>query len=658
MSSDLWRWADPNGQQRIVRLDELRAALAGGHVAPNAPVWRSGWVAWQSANEVPELQSSALSAANGVVPNIPPPPLAMVAVQQAFEATGEEAFALGAPADHRQGDDAPPPPPPPNYVPDPVKPSPPTVPPSSRRGANAPGGEHTPRPPVLQMPSSLPTTVGLPPPPELLAAVQARAASARPSASSREAPRTPASVPSDLPPLGPVVCDEESRDVSRESIPSDRGLPWAAILDDVNAVRAGRAPKNRIRLGVLAFLALMAFIALLALVVGALRGKPSELSTAEPPLRSPAIAPAPLASGSGGSAPAEPASTARAPTGVVAVPEPQSKPDATLGDCVLAGEGRVVARRVFLPAGVEVAAPGPFALGFATDPQNGVAITVDAATLSVTSTVKARAVGGPALRTSPLFDKGKLLAVPDVEKKDDKIRVRRVVATIPAIDVGVAENSIVWAPHGRSAYSKLFAIEGEGAIEALRAVPLAAGGGIALAFRRGNAVFVGVAKGREGLVAEGALARLPGLGQVGSPSVTTSGDTIVAAWSDRATANDPWQVRWTKLKPAEVPDPPHTFSLPQGGLGSQAMSPSVAGLGDGRFVIAWSEGTSSHQVRAQSVDANGLPSGAVLTLSAPGINAGQPQVAVGSGGRGVVAFLAANGKAYELVASPVSCAAK
>ena len=86
MSNDLWRWADPDGQQRRVRLDELRAALAGGHIAPNTPVWRAGWRTWQSAHEVPELTSSALSAANGVVPNIPPPPLAMVAMQHEFEA--------------------------------------------------------------------------------------------------------------------------------------------------------------------------------------------------------------------------------------------------------------------------------------------------------------------------------------------------------------------------------------------------------------------------------------------------------------------------------------------------------------------------------------------------------------------------------------------
>ena len=77
-----------------------------------------------------------------------------------------------------------------------------------------------------------------------------------------------------------------------------------------------------------------------------------------------------------------------------------------------------------------------------------------------------------------------------------------------------------------------------------------------------------------------------------------------------------------------------------------------------RFVMAWSEGTPSHQVRAQSLNADGSPSGPALALSAAGINAGQPQIAVGPDGRGVVAFLAAKGKAYEVHATPVACAAK
>jgi hypothetical protein len=88
------------------------------------------------------------------------------------------------------------------------------------------------------------------------------------------------------------------------------------------------------------------------------------------------------------------------------------------------------------------------------------------------------------------------------------------------------------------------------------------------------------------------------------------------------------------------------------------MSPSVAGLGGGRFVIAWSEGTPSHEVRAITLNADGSPSGSPMTLSAAGVNAGQPQIAIGPDGRGVIAFLASKAKSYEIHATPVTCAAK
>jgi hypothetical protein len=274
--------------------------------------------------------------------------------------------------------------------------------------------------------------------------------------------------------------------------------------------------------------------------------------------------------------------------------------------------------------------------------------------------VKARALGGDARRMSPVLDKGKLTLVPGVDKKGDKLVGRRVVATNPPIDIGIAEGSLVWAPHDQNSYAKVVALEGDGVVDAIRAVPLASASarGIAYTFRRGNAVYVGVAKGDAVLTAEGALSRIAGLGQVGSPAIATSGDTIIVAWSDRATAADPWQVRWTKLAPGGAPDSPKQLALPEGGLGTQAMSPSVAGLGAGRFVMSWSEGTPTHQVRAVTLNADGSASGAPMSLSAAGVNAGQPQVAIGSDGRGVVGFLAAKGKAYEIHATPVACGTK
>ncbi|MBX3186447.1 MAG: DUF4339 domain-containing protein [Labilithrix sp.] len=654
MSNDLWRWAAPDGQQRRVRLDELRAALAEGAIAPNTPVWRSGWKAWQPAHEVPELASGAVAAANGVVPNIPPPPLAMVAVQHEFEAKSGGSFAPPAPEEE--------PPPPPAFVPAPTK--------ATSIAPAAPGSGP-------QLPSNLPTAIGLPPPPEMAAMVASAKANAANKADpmieelsgsmllDAESSPGPVKSPFDVgagggpPPTDPVIRDQRDS-LDDAALPPMRRPGLTLLLEDLQEIRAGRQPRNKLLIGVLAILVLSVFISLLALVVSAIRGKPSEIAT------SPSSTP----SGSAGtsdppSTTAAAAATTSAPPAVTSAPPKEEPPppdtSAALGDCKLAGDAHVVGPRAFLPGGVEAApVPGAIALGFAINPRDGVAVSVDPATINITSTVRGRALGGDARRVSPVMMQGKLAVVADVDRKMDKLLGRRVVATSPPLDVGVAENAIVWAPHGSGSWAKLFNLEGEGPVEALRAVPLAQGKGIALAFRRSGAVFVGTAKGDSVLSPDGSLARIAGLGpQVGSPAITSSGESVIVAWADRGGAPDPWQVRWTKLAPGGAPAPPKELALPDGGLGTQAMSPSLAGLGGGRWLVAWTEGpVSNHQVRALTMSAEGAPSGEALSISPAGINAGQPQAAIGADGKGVVAFLAAKGRISEVHATPVSCSGK
>ena len=708
MSNDLWRWADPDGQQRRVRLDELRAALAGGLIAPNTPVWRSGWTVWQSAHEVPELTSSALSAANGVVPNIPPPPLAMVAVQHEFEARAGGSFS--PPAMPVQANDEPPPPP--HYVPLPTKPNsiPPGAPSSGRlpsAGPRAPSTGIASVPPIAPLfQPSLPTTIGLPPPPELIAmaAAQQAAAAANGHGGHAKDPMIEELSGSMLlddsapqlypgphgsgppagayggnagympPPTDPIVHDTGVRPSMSDGLGDVAGLParrpqLTALFDDFNEMKAGRPPKNKLLVGVVAILAFSVLLSFLALVVSLFRGKPSELpsdgttasgtSTTGSPTSSAKGAAGSAAAGTATSTGTIPAPTASIPPPAVATTD--TKPASTegaLGDCSMAGEAHVVSPRAFVQAGVEaVTVPGAIAIGFAIDPRNGQAVTVDPASIGITTTVKARALGGDARRMTPILERGKLTLVPGVDKKFDKLQGRRIVATNPPIDVGIAEGSLVWAPRDQNTYAKLFTLDGDGAVDAIRAVPLPTKG-IAVAFRRGKDVYVGVAKGDAALTAEGSLAHISGLGQVGMPSIAVSGDSIIVAWSDRAAALDPWQVRWTKLAVGGAPDVPKQLTLPDGGLGVQAMSPSVVGIGAGRFLMAWSEGTPTHQVRAITFNADGTTSGTAMALSAAGVNAGSPQVAIGPDGRGVAAFLAAKGKAYELHATPIACATK
>src|SRR5260370_40062718 len=80
-SGEKWRWADPQGVQRVIHSDELRAALASGTLPPYTLVWRSGMPDWVPAYQAAEWATIAISVQQGLIPNIPPPPPATAAVQ-------------------------------------------------------------------------------------------------------------------------------------------------------------------------------------------------------------------------------------------------------------------------------------------------------------------------------------------------------------------------------------------------------------------------------------------------------------------------------------------------------------------------------------------------------------------------------------------------
>jgi hypothetical protein len=100
------------------------------------------------------------------------------------------------------------------------------------------------------------------------------------------------------------------------------------------------------------------------------------------------------------------------------------------------------------------------------------------------------------------------------------------------------------------------------------------------------------------------------------------------------------------------------LALPPGGPGDRAMAPSVATLGDGRFLLAWTEaGHGKNQVRAQVIDAQDHPSGEPIAVSAPDAVAGQEAIALTDSGVGAIAYLVARRGSFELRASPIECLA-
>lgn len=89
-NDELWRWAEPDGKQREVTLEELRIAFSRGVLVTNTPVWRKGFSDWRPAVEVSELKASVLSGARVPTPKGASLPGKSVAQRGGAAATEEE----------------------------------------------------------------------------------------------------------------------------------------------------------------------------------------------------------------------------------------------------------------------------------------------------------------------------------------------------------------------------------------------------------------------------------------------------------------------------------------------------------------------------------------------------------------------------------------
>ena len=307
---------------------------------------------------------------------------------------------------------------------------------------------------------------------------------------------------------------------------------------------------------------------------------------------------------------------------------------APVAPCSLSGAARELAPRALISGGVELAPHGDtIAIGYAASPRDGMAVLLDAASLAV------------ATRT-------KLLAA------------KTILRVVPAPRADASLDIAADAPDGERTFfdpvlGATYGLGGDGTREALRSAPLPGGAGYAVAFRRGGAIWLGVAAPDGHHALRSPPTHGPGLGpQIGSPAIAVVGDAVVLAWADRAKASDPWHVRWLTWRPGDAPGNPQTFAPPLGGLGAHAMSPSLAALGSRSFLLAWTEGpVARHQVRAQAMTLEGAALGPALAISEGTANAGQSQVAFASGGHGLVAFLAAKDNAFSVVGTPLACAA-
>ncbi|MEO8799485.1 MAG: hypothetical protein ABI551_16455, partial [Polyangiaceae bacterium] len=332
-------------------------------------------------------------------------------------------------------------------------------------------------------------------------------------------------------------------------------------------------------------------------------------------------------------------------------------PNVSTSPCSVVGSPKAIYPKALVPTGVEVVAGDKgVILGFASGPKEGVAIALNPSSLSPIGQTKAKA-GEPLKRVEPLPVDGHPQMSVNVDKKSDALQGRRTVPSSPAFDIGVANGGIAWATRNSEKTNPLWGLSGSGSVEALRGVPLDGGTGIAVAYRRSGAIWLGVATGEKSLSA-GNLSSTQGLGpQVGSPAIASSGNAVLAVWADRASASDAWGLRMQRWKVGETPTPAEPFVPPTGGLGAPYMSPGVASLTGGRFLLVWTEGPAQgHQVRALTIGPDGAPQGDAITISAEGENAGQGQAAVTPDGKGVVGYLVSSGtKGFAVAATAITC---
>jgi hypothetical protein len=142
----------------------------------------------------------------------------------------------------------------------------------------------------------------------------------------------------------------------------------------------------------------------------------------------------------------------------------------------------------------------------------------------------------------------------------------------------------------------------------------------------------------------------------GTPAIATNGDTIVVTFAARGAQDASWKIALASAKRGETPKMASMFTLPSGGPGGDAMSPSIAPLTQGRWLLQWTEGSSgTRAIRAavlgKDLDLVTDP----VNLSPDGANAGQG-VSFSSGDVGTILYYIRNDKkSNELWGASIEC---
>ncbi|WP_437588095.1 GYF domain-containing protein [Sorangium sp. So ce1000] len=301
-----------------------------------------------------------------------------------------------------------------------------------------------------------------------------------------------------------------------------------------------------------------------------------------------------------------------------------------------------------IPFEVTATKGGKLVVGYAKSPMEAVGLEIDPATGERSERFSNREAAD-IVSISPVEDRFTVLTA-----AQQAIRSPVSVPGSRSFVVGLADGALVAADDPGAAPSRLWPVQGDEPLEAPRA--LAAGSrGYAVAFRREKAVWAGWLDAERKPVGE--LTRVTGSGgSIGKPSLGWNERALAVVFADRP-VDGRWEIRAGQAAPGSIPGSTQVIPLPSGGPGGDAFAPDIAGLGDGRWLLVWTEGPpGSRAMRAQTLAANFSPIGDPIALSPPAGNFGQGVLGVSSrsGYVGVV-FLSKPAASYELWGVILQC---
>jgi hypothetical protein len=142
---------------------------------------------------------------------------------------------------------------------------------------------------------------------------------------------------------------------------------------------------------------------------------------------------------------------------------------------------------------------------------------------------------------------------------------------------------------------------------------------------------------------------------VGTPTVAASATGALIAFAARPDDQAKWSLALARVAPNEAPSAAVRFEVPAGGPGGNVMSPAIAALESGRWLLQWTEGeTGAYRVRTGLYATDLTPIGEPVTVSPEGLNAGQGSALATRDGA-LLVFVGAGSTTDELWAVSLRC---